>query len=853
MTRAPHAWEARISKIAALLRGQHQGRRHEVSKALAGALLSLQTPAEIVPAIVGSIAAGAGWDAAHHENNAIGTVSKWAAHDRVTGLPVLARLAPEVAIAVETIGAATQEEKVRAQNDQPAPATMPPAVAVDQIRSEIRNAYGLVVLRAQCGLGKSKAARDVAAERASKPAKSGATRAPLNSKTAISVPTHDLAKQHTDYLREAGIPTKRVFGVLSIVDADGNPVCAYAKQAKHFANGQSLPRLFCEGNGRAPCEFRETCPAYGGAEGPDDARITIGTHGRISELDAACGTTGLLVIDEPPDLLETQELTLADLDATIESLGYFTTRYAHAMAPALYAVRGWFEHETALSARENNFAAAFSAAPPPDVAVRALAEVGTDDPREAARLAFAPDHDSRLGTNPPIDARHIISLRSTPSVARAVGRASKVLHALWNAARDDRTFSTRIEEHADRRTKSGVRRVLLITGMRHELADALLASSRAEDSHPTVVLDANADLHVPIYQRIVCQRELGAVPADIDSLALRFRYREFFAPDGAHVQRTLLLHGASRKHWFENGQLTAESQAVAAVERAVNWILEDPTTIKVCLVTYVGLEVAIQAALGGHGALADRWAALGQDPDALAPLAARLAPVLARLPAPPETAHYGATRGLDRWLDADALCTLGDPVPNLGALRHDAAFLGLPDPDSRSEAVARAELEQAHGRLRTVHRTRAARSAHVGRVLPGGWHGAEIRGRSRADDWKRGGQMGAEHGHLGAKFGHLGAEAGTAMRNSGDMTAEEVAARVAALGGIRSAARSLGISPASVSLYANGKRLVSHDVAYKLRSLTAESVYAPPLPDGKISLDQGGAACKQQKKGTNDE
>ena len=74
------------------------------------------------------------------------------------------------------------------------------------------------------------------------------------------------------------------------------------------------------------------------------------------------------------------------------------------------------------------------------------------------------------------------------------------------------------------------------------------------------------------------------------------------------------------------------------------------------------------------------------------------------------------------WPTSDALITLGDPWPHLGDARNDAAFLGLAQAwQQRLEAMCRAELEQAHGRIRPVHRARPGRALHVGTVLPSGY------------------------------------------------------------------------------------------------------------------------------------
>jgi hypothetical protein len=873
-TSLPLGWTTRVERLAELLRCRYEGRRNDISLALAGALLGCQVVPETVPAIIAAVVTRAGWnDPRLHEANAVLTVGKWQDRQTITGLRFLQHIAPDVAQAVEAIGSATAEERAREENGRPAPSTLPVDVALEQIKSEIRNAYGLVVLRAQCGLGKSHTAREVAAERAS--VKPDAKRAPQQSRTGFSVPDHKLAQQHVDRLRADGVPVRRVFGVLSVVDADGKPVCHYAKQAKHIAGGQSIPRVFCEGNGRAPCDYRETCPAYGGVEGPEAARIVVGTHALLGQIDAEIGSTGLLVIDEPPDLLHTETFELGDLDTAITSLGMFAARYARAMAPALHVIRNWVVSTPDLAAMENNFARALSSRPPENVAAVALAEVDTDDPREAATLAFPEDQDPRIGFAPPLELSHLLRAREDEDIARQVGRASRVLRYIWNACQPGRVFSTRVEEYPAKLSADGseipAARVLFVTGPRTELSDALTSKHQ----HPVVVLDANADLHVPVYQRVVYAHETQQrPPKDIDALAPRFRYREFYAADGAPVERCMVMWGASRKAWFPDRRLTAESGALAALERTVRWTLERPELAQqVCIVTFKLLATALRAALGEPDA-AERWhrpapTGHGQPPEALPPLVERLRAILAALPGSVSVAHYGAIRGLDTWKSADALITLGDPVPELGGLRHDVAFIGLPDPDDRAHRMARAELEQAHGRLRTVHRRAPARALHIGRVLPGGWHGAEIRGRSRSEDWAKGGEMGKEHGikgakygikgaaygilgkehgvkgaqygHLGAEFGHLGAEAGRLAeqpnRNRGDMTPGEVQVLVSMLGGNREACEALGISLSTLMRYKRGDRAIPQDLADRLRTCTSVPCSDPPaggVSDGDI-------------------
>jgi hypothetical protein len=173
--------------------------------------------------------------------------------------------------------------------------------------------------------------------------------------------------------------------------------------------------------------------------------------------------------------------------------------------------------------------------------------------------------------------------------------------------------------------------------------------------------------------------------------------------------------------------------------------------------------------------------------------------------------HYGAVRGLNTMADADALITLGDPWPNVGDARNDAAFLGLaPSWEQRLEAMCRAELEQAHGRIRAVHRTRPARALHVGSVLPSGYGwtagGVEIRTMKPGP-----------------------------TREASAMDLPELLHHVDTRGGMRSVARTLGCSPATVVRYCNGERPVPTEVALTLRASSVRAGGDPGIPDKEIS------------------
>src|SRR5690606_2478077 len=79
-------------------------------------------------------------------------------------------------------------------------------------------------------------------------------------------------------------------------------------------------------------------------------------------------------------------------------------------------------------------------------------------------------------------------------------------------------------------------------------------------------------------------------------------------------------------------------------------------------------------------------------------------------------------RGLDDWADHDVIVTLGDPRPALDAMTDREAYLDRPPDAARARvtALARAELEQAHGRLRAPWRAQAGACVHYGMLRPRG-------------------------------------------------------------------------------------------------------------------------------------
>jgi hypothetical protein len=204
---------------------------------------------------------------------------------------------------------------------------------------------GVTLIAAECGFGKSALVVEAAARRAKKPyADENAlgARAPLGSKTAISVLTNALAVQYREQFADQETQALRRFGPLSLHDAAGQPVCKlHDVAAPLVSGGHSVQFLFCEGAGGEKCRYYEGCKARPGAEGDPKARVVMGPHALLTTLMADAGSTGHLVIDEPSAVLSSTQFTESMLSAALGASRHFVTAYEAAMQPALVAAQHW--------------------------------------------------------------------------------------------------------------------------------------------------------------------------------------------------------------------------------------------------------------------------------------------------------------------------------------------------------------------------------------------------------------------------------------------------------------------------------------------------------------------------------
>ena len=754
----PTQWRDRALAIAKAVRESVGERWHEMYLALGGALLGRGLPPERLPAMIDWIAAAAGSEKpAAHAGGARDTARRYADRLEVTGYPSLRRQWRAVAEALDQAAPTRAEARLRAQARDHAPAPPPLAESLAAMTAAIRNAPdGLTLISAECGLGKTSAAIRVATERAARPyASAGARglRAPPQSKTAISVDKNALAIQIASDLRAHGTAVRRIFGPLSVMREDGSPECRLAAVAAPLVEGgQPMQWVLCK-----DCEHREVCRAKDGVEGPDDARITVGSHALLGELDGSAGSLGLLVIDEPPPALETIVMGRHDFADARDRLGSFEGRYALAMRPIVEGFDRWMDIAEADASTE------------PVVALE-QAVLGADITAlvEGARRALPEERRSRA---PPIQRADIYVAKGSEGFAKHLGNASRVLGALHRAVTSADRAAVRIEKRGDAIA-------LVLTLPRVDL-------TRALKRHGSVVVtDANAELHLPVYEKIV-----GYAP----------RFRRFAAADGAPVARTLLrCRTATRKGWFAKGRISLDA-VVPSLRAAIDWAHEETGCRRLGLITMRLLRLHLEAA----------WSPDSDAPEELTRAEAeeardKFGPMLRAWSGQILFGHYGAVRGLNTMADVDALVTLGDPWPNLGDARNDAAFLGLGSAwEPRLEAMCRAELEQAHGRIRAVHRARPGRALHVGTVLPSGY------------GWTSGGV-------------ELRTMKPGPVRADSAMDLAEVLDHVQALGGMRRAAAALACSPATIGRYSAGERPVPPEIALKLRSLVRGEAAGDP-------------------------
>lgn len=351
-----------------------------------------------------------------------------------------------------------------------------------------------------------------------------------------------------------------------------------------------------------------------------------------------------------------------------------------------------------------------------------LDDVQADSASEAVLEAIRPPRRA-----PTINRMTVSLAKIDEDLANRIGRSSKILTLLQRALTDESVRVVAFKQYMPAVPAEKWPRRLAVVAMDGSLAAAL----RKDGS--VVAMAADADIYLRDYERVVCYS-----PAFV----------EIHATDGCQVRRLLMTAKLPKRRgipgkWLVRKALEAAAEGLGPVPR-------------LALVTHLDWQEKLAE-------LAYAWAK--ERGSAVA------------------VGHYYALRGLDCWKDHDALVTIGDPIKNLGAIGRMSAELNC-DTSERAEAMARAELEQCHGRLRVVHRQGPCTMVHVGRVVPAGWHRYE-------------------HDELDVEAGAL----------------REI---VDAVGGNRAAARVCSVSPATVHRWLQAESRPPGKVEALLRNAIAQ-------------------------------
>lgn len=768
----PAGWERAADAVGAAIRDAVTEDWRRCYLALAGALCARGCPLEGVPAVVARAhRVDPQWESLTPDRVDIArtTVVRYASGLEVLGYDALRARWPAVADALDRTTTDGAEARVLRQLAVPAARPVPVAEAVARIGEVLATAYGVTIVAAPPGTGKTHAVT----EHARHLPVIGQRAAP-GSRIAVSAPRHDLARQTASKVAKS----LHLFSPPSLTDDEGRPVCAYADAAKGLAAGrQSVRREFCEGRGQHACDLAEGCRARPGIEGDADANLVVGVHGLVRELRAKVGPSGVLVVDEPGEITLVDRVTLDDCDTARRYLDAFSPRYARAIAPALDAFDLWLRAAgpvdgALVSLRD--LVAANVAAVDPEVLDAAGLEAGPDlGSRVVDVTRGAIDEDAKTHA-PPLLWRSIALARASAGRAAELGRASRLLDLLWRGVAGPVAFLVRVDERSGERAAS-------VVSINEDLAAALAHEG------PVVVLDANAGLH-----RAAIAKVLEYEPAFV----------EIAVADGAPIARTVIATAnATRRAWMPRG-VPAWDAILPALRAALAWAAEDPTTMRLGLLAPKELHVAFAHALRPD---APETVALVKSSRltrrALEEVRRAVGPVLAAWRGEILTGHYGALEGLDHFAGCDATITLMDPRPNLGDEELRATYLGL-DIDGRLDALAAAELQQAHGRLRTIHRTRPGRQLHVGAVVPAGWPGLPVEVRRMPQGRPR-----------TVAAGLSGAEL-RAARESAGMSLRELA-------------RALGTNDKTVRRYESDERAIPEDVVRAVRALVPSAAETP--------------------------
>ena len=716
------------------------GVRHGARLAVAASLLERGWPRAAVERVLGDIARAMGKEAAAVVAETVAsTAERLELGAAVASDGWLRANAPAVVVVLELHApregaAASVRRELDAVASPPEVSAEEGAAAVVEALERARADRSLVFVRVTAGAGKTFASAQHAADAAGR-----------GERTVVLAPSHAVARDVLAELLARGVNASHAMGPLSHRDDAGDPTCQLHTAATSAARaGQDVLRTVCDGVGygggrryltsaapprsNTPCPHKEGCGAYKAARASLTGDVVVTVHalaGRAVEWLRA-GGGGLVVVDEAPALVESHGITAAAAsDAAVVLQGETFAGKERWRGDLLEALARGLEAEGAEGCGTVRELLALGE---PDAAmvdgwVHRSRYTAADDGSEKERDRWAP----------PVALRTLQRLHAggalSPETLEAARLAGAVAQALALQAPDREpsavaTQSTVAPMGYGPRPNALELRVALPA---EELVELVAARDVGR-----VFLDATAD------PRLV-ERVLGEAPREV-RVAVR---------DGAPVRRVFVpwTHGTRRHCLGAEGEVRWEEVRGPAREALALALEGVPRGGRVALLTFRPLAQLLERVWNG----AARDAGEVVDPEALE----LLAPLVAH-GATFATGYFGNLRGQNGWREADGLVVLGSPWPNKSASRSMARALGLEGAeDDVALHATRAELEQAVGRLRAPRRTSAAVVVVAATVPPLAadrrWEVRELRaGRPPAADHHQLAELAAVHGVRGA-------------------------------------------------------------------------------------------------------
>lgn len=581
-------------------------------------------------------------------------------------------------------------ERVLARLEEPRP-----SYSIAEAQAVIRDAIAkadsgsLMIIRAECGSGKTYAVEQEAIRRARN-----------NQLTAILFPTHNIARETVERLRAARVPVKYRMSPHAMIDpSTGKPFCKYPQGASLVAAASmGVRREMCLGLGEknSRCPHVDVCPAASGADTDDNPLVYVAPHQLVDEAVEFVGAQGLLVLDEPPELVTA-------LGVEAEAL--------EAMKYAIAVLYGDTVLRTLADAMDLGIRVAAFNEDALEVLRRGLGEIERSTRGNRLPLVWR-----GLGRNEPLDAQ--------------------VLRQLSEAVRDDGSpqLSTRglREMREGRATQTFSRGVQVLSAIARCLLDASGAGRSWIPPQSGVV---NGKLWIIEHSNTLIPALSSMVPTVLLDATSNIKKLSPFVmktprvvtvpvADGAEIERVCVASSnANRKGWIPNGQFKAD-KFVGPFRRALEIVCEDPERRVLGIVAYKKIEPILETGWRG-----DR-STLGSDERKIA----ETFDVWRARGGEVRFLHFGGERGRNDLADVDALIALGDPWPRkVESAAATAAVLDL-DFEETYLADCRAALTQAVGRLRAPRRTKRAIVVVVGTVPPAGW----TRENTRVEGLRRG-------------------------------------------------------------------------------------------------------------------